>query len=93
MWRGGRQGEDELLARCYRSSLALTLEYQIQTIAFPAISTGVYRFPVDRASRIAVSEIQQFLNENYTLEQVILVCFSQDAGDRYLSALQQIAKT
>lgn len=93
VWRGGRQGEYELLARCYRSSLALTLEYQIQTIAFPAISTGVYRFPVDRASRIAVSEIQQFLNENYTLEQVILVCFSQDAGDRYLSALQQIAKT
>ncbi|AFZ29477.1 Appr-1-p processing domain protein [Gloeocapsa sp. PCC 7428] len=93
VWRGGRQGEDELLARCYRNSLALTLEHQIQTIAFPAISTGVYRFPVDRASRIAVSEIQQFLNENYTLEQVILVCFSQDAGDRYLSALQQIAKT
>ncbi len=64
VWRGGRQGEDELLARCYRSSLALTLEYQTQTIAFPAISTGVYRFPVDRAFRIAMSEIQQLLTEN-----------------------------
>ncbi|PPS40650.1 O-acetyl-ADP-ribose deacetylase [Chroococcidiopsis sp. TS-821] len=93
VWRGGRQGEDELLARCYRNSLMLAVEYQIQTIAFPAISTGAYGFPVDRASRIAVSEIQQFLHKNYTLEQVILVCFSQDAGDRYLRALQQIAKT
>lgn len=93
VWHGGSQGEDELLARCYRNSLALTLEYQIQTIAFPAISTGVYRFPIDRAARIAVSEIQQFLNENDTLEQVILVCFSQKTGDRYLSALEQIAKT
>ncbi len=92
VWRGGRQGEDELLARCYRNSLMLAVEYQIQTIAFPAISTGAYGFPVDRASRIAVSEIQQFLDANH-LEQVILVCFSQNAGDRYLSALQQIAKT
>ena len=92
VWRSGRQGEDELLARCYRNSLALTLEYQIQTIAFPAISTGAYGFPVERAARIAVNEIQQFLDANH-LEQVILVCFSQNAGDHYLSALQQIAKT
>ncbi|PIG93573.1 O-acetyl-ADP-ribose deacetylase [Gloeocapsopsis sp. IPPAS B-1203] len=93
VWHGGRQGEDELLARCYRSSLALVEQYQIQTIAFPAISTGAYGFPIDRAAQIAVTEIQHFLNENNTIEHVILLCFSQSAGDRYLRALKQIAKT
>jgi len=93
VWNGGRQGEDELLARCYRSSLALVEQYQIQTIAFPAISTGAYGFPIDRAAQIAVTEIQQFLSDNTTIEQVIFLCFSQSAGDRYLTALKQIAKT
>lgn len=93
VWRGGRQGEDELLAQCYRSSLALVEQYQIQTIAFPAISTGAYGFPVDRAARIAVTEIQHFLKHSHILEQAMLVCFSQSAGDRYLTALKQIDKT
>lgn len=87
VWRGGNYREDELLAQCYRSCLTLATQYEIKTIAFPAISTGVYAFPVERAANIAVREIQQFLVNNHTLEQVLLVCFSQSSGDRYLDAL------
>lgn len=89
VWRGGNQGEDELLARCYRSCLALVEQYAIRTIAFPAISTGVYGFPVERASQIAVTEIQGL--DNTSLEQVILVCFSQRSYDHYLSAMKEIS--
>ena len=92
IWYGGNQGEDELLASCYRSSLALAQQYQITTIAFSAISTGVYGFPVERASQIAVREVQRFLESNNSLEQVILVCFSQRAYDYYLSAMKQISE-
>lgn len=92
VWQGGNQGEDELLARCYRSCLALVEQYAIRTIAFSAISTGVYGFPVERASQIAVTEIQRFLESNNSLEQVILVCFSQRSYDYYLSAVKQITE-
>ena len=93
VWRGGNQGENELLAECYRSCLALAEQYQIQTIAFPAISTGVYGFPVEQASQIAVTEIQLFLESNNSLEEVIFVCFSQNAYDSYLRAVKQISET
>ena len=92
VWTGGRQREDELLASCYRRSLELTKDYQIETIAFPAISTGVYRFPVERAANIAVTEIQNFLANNNHLEQVILVCFSKDSYDCYLEAVKKLAE-
>ena len=92
IWYGGNQGEDELLASCYRSCLALAEQYQIRTIAFSAISTGVYGFPVERASQIAVREIQGFLERNNSLEQVILVCFSKRSYDSYLSAVKQSVK-
>ena len=65
VWSGGDEGEDELLASCYRNSLALAKQYQIKTIAFPAISTGVYRFPVERAASIAVAEIEAFLKNDF----------------------------
>jgi len=91
VWRGG-QGEDEQLAACYRSCLALAEQYQIATIAFPAISTGVYRFPLERATQIAVREIQQFLQGNKSLQQVIFVCFSKSSYDCYLRAVQEIAE-
>lgn len=93
IWRGGNQGEDELLASCYRNCLAIAEQYQIKTIAFSAISTGVYGFPVERAAQIAVREIQRFLESNNSLEQVILVCFSQRAYDCYLKAVQEISET
>ncbi len=93
VWQGGDRGEDELLASCYRSCLAIAEQYQIETIAFPAISTGVYGFPVERAAQIAVIEIQQFLASNNSLQQVILVCFSQTAYNYFLKALKNFSKT
>lgn len=89
VWRGGNDGEDELLASCYQESLALAEQYKIESIAFPAISTGVYRFPVERASKIAVSEVNKFL-DNRTIKRVIFVCFGQSTYDTYLQAMQEI---
>lgn len=87
----GTRREDELLARCYRNSLTLAQQYKIRTIAFPAISTGAFCFPIDRAAKIAVSEVKQFLANNSSLDQVILVCLGQSAYQRYLRAAEDIA--
>ncbi len=94
IWYGGSQGEDESLASCYRSCLEIAQQqqYQIKAIAFSAISTGVYGFPVERAARIAAREIQRFLESNNSLEQVILVCFSKSSYDSYLSAVNQMSE-
>jgi O-acetyl-ADP-ribose deacetylase (regulator of RNase III) len=89
IWQGGASGEDELLAKAYRSSLLLAEENGIKTIAFPAISTGAYGFPVERASRIAVAEIRDFLEANGSIEKVTLVCFSERARGSYLEALKE----
>jgi O-acetyl-ADP-ribose deacetylase len=88
VWHGGRHGEDEDLANCYRNSLALAAENGIRTIAFPAISTGVYRFPVDRAARIAVREVRAFLDSHPQFEQVQLVCFGREALQAFSNALK-----
>jgi O-acetyl-ADP-ribose deacetylase (regulator of RNase III) len=69
VWQGGNHNEDELLTSCYRNSLALAEQYSIKTIAFPAISTGVYSFPLERSTRIAVSEVKSFLERNSSLER------------------------
>ena len=90
VWRGGQQNEDELLARCYRNSLALAEQHKIQTIAFPSISTGVYGFPVQRASRIALREIQRVLEATTVIETVIAVCFSSADYQEYLAAQREI---
>ena len=87
VWNGGTHGEDELLASCYRNSLALAAENGIRTIAFPAISTGIYRFPPDRAARIAVREVRSFLRDNASIEKVIFVCFGSYSRDAYEQAL------
>ena len=91
VWQGGDQKEDELLAGCYRNSLALaqqySLNYSLKTIAFPAISTGVYAFPVERATPIAITEVRRFLEQDDSLEKVILVCFSDLAYQCYLSVV------
>lgn len=78
VWQGGQKGEDSLLASCYRKSLELAREYTIKTIAFPAISTGAYNFPSERAAGIAVSEIAKFLQGNGLPEKVFLVCFNKE---------------
>jgi O-acetyl-ADP-ribose deacetylase (regulator of RNase III) len=88
VWHGGRHGEDEDLANCYRNSLALAAENGIRTIAFPAISTGVYHFPVDRAARIAVREVRALLDSHPEIEQVQLVCFGREALQAFSSALK-----
>jgi len=88
VWADGSRGEDSLLAACYRSSLAIAEERGIKSIAFPSISTGAYRFPMDRAARIALREIAGFLNDTTVVEQVVLVCFGPAAADSYRKALQ-----
>ncbi len=80
VWSGGGAGEDEALARCYRSALALAAEAGLRSIAFPAISTGAYGFPIERATGIAVAEVRRALEAGSPLEQVVFCCFS--AGDR-----------
>jgi O-acetyl-ADP-ribose deacetylase (regulator of RNase III) len=90
VWRGGGRGEDELLARCYRNSLALAVSRGIKTIAFPAISTGAYSFPLERAARIAIQEVRRFLERDHTLEKVILVCYGRHAYETYCRVLREL---
>src|SRR5437763_1869341 len=91
VWRGGTEGEDDLLAGCYRNSLTLAEKHGIRTIAFPSISTGAYGFPIERAAKIAVNEIRKFLQNNHSIEKVLLVCFGAHAGEVYAKALQETA--
>lgn len=86
VWQGGTQKEDELLASCYRSCFSLVRKYNIKTLAFPSISTGVYRFPIERASRIALKEIHHELTVNTALDQVTIVCFDSQTYRMYLEA-------
>ena len=90
VWHGGARREDELLASCYRTSLELAVEMGIRTIAFPAISTGVYGFPLERATAIAVSEVRSFLEKNSSLEKVVFVCFGKYAYECYLNAAKDV---
>jgi O-acetyl-ADP-ribose deacetylase (regulator of RNase III) len=84
VWRGGKQQESELLSRAYSSSLRLASGNGIKTIAFPNISTGIYGFPKEQASKIAVSTVVDFLNNNKTsIENVIFVCFDQENYELY----------
>jgi O-acetyl-ADP-ribose deacetylase (regulator of RNase III) len=78
IWRGGGANEDALLASCYRASLALAESHELRSIAFPAISCGVYRFPVDRACAIAVRELRDHLARATTVSTVILVAFNDE---------------
>ncbi len=91
VWHGGGGGEDEQLAGCYRASLALAERHGIKTIAFPSISTGAYRFPLDRATQIAVREVKKFLEQNQTVEKVVFVCFGQAALECYEDTVRDMA--
>jgi len=86
VWNGGNHNEDELLASCYRNSLKLAVENGIKSIAFPAISTGVYRFPLERATKIAIDDVTKFLNYNDEIKIVIFVAFD----DRTYNSYQQV---
>ncbi len=91
VWHGGGQGEDETLARCYRASLSLAESQGLRSVAFPAISTGVYGFPLARACRIALREVDRFLERARHVEEVVFVAFGADALDAYLSAERERA--
>lgn len=90
VWQGGTNNEDELLANCYRNSLKLAVDNQIKTIAFPAISTGVYSFPLERATKIAVTEVKKFLEKNDSIERVIFVCFDDRTYETYEKVLNLV---
>jgi O-acetyl-ADP-ribose deacetylase (regulator of RNase III) len=92
VWHGGKSNEDELLANCYRNSLSLAVEHGLKTVAFPAISTGVYGFPIERATAIAMREIKQFLNDDPVLEGVICCCFARGDYDIYVKTAEEILK-
>ena len=89
VWHDGRQSEDELLASCYRRSLALAVENGLRTLAFSAISTGVYGFPLERATRIAVRETRAFLEKKPSLERIIFVCFDRRTRDCHQRVLAE----
>jgi len=80
VWNGGGRGEDELLASCYRRAVELCRANSLASIAFPAISTGVYRFPADRAAGIAVKTVAEVLPSAPSLTRVIFCCFSPDSA-------------
>lgn len=77
IWRGGNNNEAALLASCYRNCMELALENSIKSISFPAISTGVYGFPIEKATSLAVQEIVDFLKHAPAIKQVVFVCFSE----------------
>ena len=89
IWHGGRNNEAELLASCYRHCFRLAEEHQLRSIAFPAISCGVYRFPVEQACTIAYREACMALAENPLLEQVHFVCFNHAIYDIFLHLHQE----
>jgi O-acetyl-ADP-ribose deacetylase len=87
VWQGGEQSEDELLASCYRRSIELCQKHGLASVAFPAISTGVYRFPADRAAGIAVKTVVDALADAPAVTQVIFCCFSDASGLLHEEAL------
>jgi O-acetyl-ADP-ribose deacetylase (regulator of RNase III) len=88
VWHGGGQGEDEALASCYRRAMELCEGHGLTSIAFPAISTGVYRFPADRAARIAVNTVIDTLPAAPIVTKVIFCCFSEDSARLHRQALE-----
>ena len=90
VWYGGHKNEVELLASCYYESLRLAVENNVKTIAFPAISTGAYRFPLKEATHIALSEALKFLEQTDEIERVIFVCFDELTYRTYLKTFQNL---
>ncbi len=88
VWHGGKTKEDELLISCYNNSLDLATKNNITSIAFPAISCGVYRFPIDRAAKIAVREVRKYIKEHPEIEKIIFVCFNDDIYQAYQKILK-----
>lgn len=90
VWQGGTQGEPGLLASCYRESLALALAHGVRNIAFPAISCGIYGYPLREAARIAVRECAQFATAQPNIEKIVLACFSASMLALYRAQLAEL---
>lgn len=83
VWRGGKNGEPELLASCYRRSLEIAAEHELASIAFPAISTGIYGYPVSLAAQVAVTVARSFTEVPTSLQEIVFCCFSQADHEVY----------
>ncbi|MCR5576546.1 MAG: O-acetyl-ADP-ribose deacetylase [Oscillospiraceae bacterium] len=90
VWHSGDRGEEALLASCYRSCLTLAAEHGCETVDFPSISTGVYHFPLEKASRIAIATIADFLAEHPEIKRVRMVCFDARTKAYYDEALEEL---
>ena len=90
VWNGGNRREPDLLASCYRNSLALAREHGVKTIAFPAISCGVYRYPLEQAVAIAVRETANFVAVNDNLDKIIFACFGTESLAAYMRELARL---
>jgi O-acetyl-ADP-ribose deacetylase (regulator of RNase III) len=89
VWRDGKHREDELLESCYRRSLEVAVQNGVRSVAFPAISTGIYGFPLERATCLAVREVRAFLEKNPAIEKVVFVCFDRYTLDCYTRVLAE----
>jgi O-acetyl-ADP-ribose deacetylase (regulator of RNase III) len=90
VWNNGTENEETLLESCYKTSLQLAVDNGIKTIAFPSISTGAYRFPFDKAAKIAYNTINDFITDNIIIEKVFLVCFSEKDIEQMRRAINKI---
>jgi O-acetyl-ADP-ribose deacetylase (regulator of RNase III) len=91
VWGGGNKGEDDLLASCYRTALALAAAHRLASIAFPAISTGVYHFPPDRAARVAVGTVAgEIANAPRGITRAVFCCFSPDSASHHQNAFAEL---
>ncbi len=89
VWNGGKSNEETLLANAYRNSLQVAIDNGVETIAFPNISTGIYRFPKQRAAEIAVQTVRAFLEQNTAIQNVQFVCFDEDNYEIYALMLKE----
>jgi O-acetyl-ADP-ribose deacetylase (regulator of RNase III) len=90
IWSGGKKDEDRLLANCYKNSFEAALKIGAATLAFPSISTGAYRFPLERAINIALGETKSFLQADQSINKVFFVCFGSEAYESYQKAFRQL---
>ena len=91
VWRGGDRNEELLLANCYKNSLKLAVENNIKTMAFPAISTGIYNFPLQKAAIIAIKETTNFLKINTSIEKIIFVCYDNENFNIYKNEIENLS--
>ena len=92
VWRGGNSGEPELLAEAYRNSLRLAVSKGLKTVAFPSISTGAYRYPIEKACKVALATVKEFLEKEDKLDKVVFVLFTASDLEVYKKAAKEIMK-